>query len=136
MPSGLTNEERNYLKGLKSGMNFDVSIFYHLKGLVGIGFKYSNYSASSERRFSFVDNAGYTYSGKFTTKDMITFFGPSFIISNFNEETKHKMYVDLALGAVTYTTKSGNVKCTGSSLGSEMNGRLSISNSQEFFNWS
>lgn len=121
MPKGITAEERNYIKGLKSGVNFDVSAYYHLKGDVALGLKFSNYSASSSGRISVIDNNGDVVSGVVSTKDNITFFGPSFMYSNFNQDTKHKLFLDLALGVISYTTKTGSVKGTGSNLGAEMN---------------
>lgn len=43
------------------------------------------------------------------------------MFSNFNEGTKHKLFVDLALGVISYTTKTNNVTGKGSNLGAEMN---------------
>jgi len=120
LPSGLTNEERNYIKGLKTGFNFDIGAYYHLNGPVAIGVKYSHYSASSDGRISVINNAGNAVTAMINTKDNITFFGPGFMISNYNESTKHKMSLDLALGVITYTTKTGSVKGTGSNLGAEI----------------
>lgn len=121
MPKGISAEERNYLKGLKTGMNFDVSAYYHLKGDVALGLKYSNYSASNNGKISVIDNNWNVVSGVVHTKDNITFFGPALMYSNFNQEIKHKLFLDLALGVISYTTKTGGVKGTGSNLGVEMN---------------
>jgi len=121
LPNGISNEERDYIKGLKSGLNIDISAYYHLKGTVAIGLKYSNYSASSDGRISVIDEFGNIYAGDLNTKDNITFFGPSVMISNFNESTKHKIFLDMALGVISYTTKTGTVKGTGSNLGAEIN---------------
>lgn len=121
MPKGLSYEEKKYIKGLKTGLNFDFSAYYLLKNTVGIGLKYSNYSASSEGSLSVQDNYGYVTTGTVNTKDNITFFGPSVMISNFNQSTRHKLFTDIALGVVSYTTKTGSVKGTGCTLGAEMN---------------
>jgi len=120
-PSNISGDTRNYIKGLKSGMNFDVSAYYNVKGNIHLGLKYSNYSASSDGRITVRDNNGQTVSGYVNTKDNINFFGPAFMYSNFNDEFKHKFYYDVALGAITYTTKTGSVKGTGSNLGLEAN---------------
>lgn len=121
MPKGISYQEKEYLKGLKSGSNFDISAYYLFKNVVGIGFKYSVFNASTDGHITVRDNFGYSYTGNVHTKDKITFVGPSVLISNFNEETKHKLFVDMALGVITYTTQTGDVKGTGSTFGAEMN---------------
>lgn len=120
-PEGLTSAEEDYIKGLKSGVNFDISAYYHLKGTVALGLKFSNYSASSTGQLSGTDQNGNLVYFTTDTKDNITYFGPSVMISNFNENTRHKGFVDISLGVISYTTKSGNVKGTGSNFGAEMN---------------
>ena len=121
MPSGISNEEGDYIKGLKSGLNFDISAYYHLRGAAAIGLKYSNYSASSDGKISVMDESGNIYTGNVNTKDNITFFGPALMISNFSEATRHKIVLDMGLGVISYTTKTGTVKGTGSNLGAEIN---------------
>lgn len=118
---GLSRAEQDYVKGLKSGVNFDISAYYHLKNMVGLGLKYSNYSASSDGVLSGYDMSGMPVSMAVSTKDNITFFGPALMISNYKESTKHKIYLDMGLGVISYTTKTGNVKGTGSNLGAELN---------------
>ena len=44
---GLSAEEKDYVKKLKSGLNFDISAYYHLKPEIGIGLKFSSFSSSS-----------------------------------------------------------------------------------------
>lgn len=121
MPKGITYEERNYIKGLKKGVNFDISAYYHVNHILGVGLKFSNYSASSDGRLSVMDNQGNVVTGNVSTKDNITFFGPALMISNFSEQTRHKMFVDMGLGVISYTTKTGSVKGKGSNLGAELN---------------
>jgi hypothetical protein len=121
MPKGITYEERNYIKGLKKGVNFDISAYYHVNPILGVGLKFSNYSASSDGRLSVMDNQGNIVTGNVSTKDNITFFGPALMISNFSEQTRHKMFIDMGLGVISYTTKTGSVKGTGSNLGAELN---------------
>ncbi|WP_449400859.1 hypothetical protein [Chryseobacterium wanjuense] len=121
MPKGITYEERNYIKGLKKGVNFDISAYYHVNHILGVGLKFSNYSASSDGRLTVMDNQGNVITGNVSTKDNITFFDPALMISNFSEQTKHKMFIDMGLGVISYTTKTGSVKGTGSNLGAELN---------------
>ncbi|REC48038.1 hypothetical protein DRF67_09105 [Chryseobacterium pennipullorum] len=115
-PSGLSREEKNYIKGLKSGLHFDIAAYYNIRN-IGIGLKFSNYTASSNGMLSARDPQGYTVSFPISTTDNITFIGPSFMYSNYNEPTKHKIFLDAALGVISYTTKTGSVKGTGSNLG-------------------
>ncbi|WP_131701465.1 outer membrane beta-barrel protein [Chryseobacterium sp. FH2] len=117
---GLTKEEKDYMKGLKSGMNFDISAYYHLNKILAIGVKYSNYNASSDGYILGYVN-GMPVSVPITTKDNINFFGPAVMISNFEEATKHKLFADISLGAISYTTKTADVKGTGSNVGAELN---------------
>lgn len=121
MPEGLNADGKKYLKGLKNGVNFDVSAYYHISPQFGLGLKYSNYSASSDGRLSVGNPGGQVLSVMVSTKDKITFFGPAFMYSNFNEATKHKLYYDMGLGVISYTTTTGNVKGKGSNLGLEGN---------------
>ncbi|MGE8554835.1 MAG: hypothetical protein ACN6OB_13025 [Chryseobacterium jejuense] len=115
-PSGLSKQEKDYIKGLKSGLHFDLSAYYHVNN-IGIGLKFSNYSASSNGMLAVMNPYGNTMYVTVSTKDNITFIGPSIMYSNYNEPTKHKLILDAALGVISYTTKTGNVKGTGSNLG-------------------
>lgn len=120
-PDGISSQDKEYLKGLKHGTVVDISAYYHLKGNIAIGLKLSNYSASSSATISVNSPSGYSMSQFISTSDNITFFGPAVMYSNFNESTKHKLFVDLGLGVISYTTKTSNIKGTGSNLGVEMN---------------
>lgn len=132
-PSNLSRQEKDYVKGLKGGVNFDISAYYHLKGNIGLGLKYSNFSASSDGRISVMSPNGQTISANVSTKDNISFFGPAFMYSNFNDESKHKLYYDIALGVISYTTKTGTVKGTGSNLGLDANVAYQYALSKNFF---
>jgi len=121
MPSGISGEARNYLKGLKNGMDIGLGAYYMVKGNAAIGLRASAYFASSEGRLTVSDGNGSSVSGFVDTTDNITYIGPAFMFSNFNEDTRHKFFYDISLGVITYTTKTGNVKGTGSNLGAELN---------------
>ncbi len=115
-PSGLSKQEKDYIKGLKSGLHIELAAYYHLNN-IGLGLKFSNYSASSNGMLSTRDFQGNYFTFPVSTRDNITFFGPSIMYSNYNEPTKHKLFLDAALGVISYTTKTANVKGTGSNLG-------------------
>ena len=114
--SGLPSDQREYIKSLKSGFHFDVSAYYRLNSTMGIGAKFNNYSAESDGNFVLRDVSGQTLTVS-GTKDQITFVGPSFLYSNFESDTRHKLYYDLALGVLSYTTDSGFMVGKGSTFG-------------------
>jgi hypothetical protein len=114
--SGLSKAEKDYVKGLKNGVHFDISAYYHLKN-IGLGLKFSNFSASSNGYLAGISDNGVLVSIPVTTKDNITFFGPSMMYSNYNGPTRHKLFMEVALGVISYTTKTEGVKGTGSNLG-------------------
>ena len=118
---GLSAEEKEYAKGLKQGVTFDISAYYSIKDNWGLGLKYSNFSASNTGSVAIFNSPQEVLYDKVTTKDHISFFGPSFIYSNFNEDTKHKLYYDIALGVISYTSKNEYSKITGSNLGLDAN---------------
>lgn len=115
-PSGLSKQEKDYIKGLKSGLHFDLSAYYHINK-VGIGLKFSNYNASSNGMIAVNNSQRGTIYVPLSTTDNITFIGTSIMYSNYNDPTKHKLFFDGSLGIISYTTKTGNIKGTGSSLG-------------------
>lgn len=115
-PSGFSKQEKDYIKGLKSGLHFDLSAYYHINN-VGIGLKFSNYNASSNGMLPVGNFQGGTMYVPVSTTDNITFIGTSIMYSNYSDPTKHKLFLEGALGIISYTTKTGNVKGTGSSIG-------------------
>lgn len=121
MPSGISNETRNYLKGLKHGVDTGISAYYLIKGNSGVGLKYSGYFASSNGKIAVQNMYGQNTVASVSTKDQIHFVGASYMFSNFKEDTRHKLFYDVALGVITYTTKTGNVLGKGSTLGAEFN---------------
>jgi hypothetical protein len=121
MPEGISKESRDYIKGLKSGVDVSISAYYHHNGNGAVGLKYSTYLASSDGRIAVQGSNGQVVSGYVSTKDNITFVGPAYMFSNFREDTKHKLFYDIALGVITYTTKTGSITGKGSNLGLEAN---------------
>lgn len=121
MPEGISKESRDYIKGLKSGVDISFSAYYHLRGEGAIGVKYSNYFASSDGRLTVQGPNGEAISGFVSTKDNISFIGPAYMFSNFKDDTKHKLFYDIAIGVISYTTKSGTITGKGSNVGLEAN---------------
>lgn len=118
LPSNLDARNRDYFKQLKSGVNIDVAAYYRLKTNLGLGVKYNLYSSSATGTvYGYDPQTNQPVSVNLQTDDKITFVGPSLMYSNFEDARKHKLYYDLALGVISYTTKSPGSEITGSNLG-------------------
>lgn len=116
-PSGLSQAERDYLNKLSQGIQFDVAAYYNLTASIGLGLKFNLFSSSAQMNYPFNMPDGTNAVLMMDTKDQITFIGPSFIYSNFDSETKHKLYYDLAVGMISYKSTAGNAVLEGSNLG-------------------
>ena len=121
LPSNVSGQEESYLKGLKSGINFDIGAYYQLNNVIGLGLKYNIYSASSSGTFSGYNSDGNPVSVSLSTDDTITFVGPAFLYSNFNESTRHKLYYDMAIGVISYKSKTDTILFSGSNMGLAVN---------------
>lgn len=112
-------DQKEYVKGLKSGFNFDIAAYYRVNNASGIGLKYNLYTASHTGTFKVTDNTQNesVLFSNFKTEDKISFIGPGFIYTNFEEAVKHKMYYDMAVGLISYVSKNDLVETKGSNLG-------------------
>ena len=97
IPSGTAYYLKNHFEKLTSGFNFDISAYHRIGPNMGLGLKFNRYSASAQ-----TSPAGVYLN----TKDRIIFIGPSFMYSNFERETPHKIYYDMAIGYVQYTSNT------------------------------
>ena len=97
IPSGTAYYLKNHFEKLTSGFNFDISAYHRIGPNMGLGLKFNRYSASAQ-----TSPAGVYLS----TKHRIIFIGPSFMYSNFERETPHKIYYDMAIGYVQYTSNT------------------------------
>ena len=109
----ITYPLRSHVEKLTSGFHFDISAYYRIAPNMGLGLKFNRYSASAET------SLGGVY---LSTKDRIIFIGPSFMYSNFEMDTPHKFYWDVALGYQQYMSSNnfsglGNFEVKGSSVG-------------------
>ena len=113
IPSGTAYFLKNHLEKLTSGFHFDISAYHRIAPNMGLGLKFNRYSASAETSLAGV---------YLNTKDRIIFIGPSLMYSNFEMDTPHKFYWDVALGYQQYTSSNnfsglGNFEVKGSSVG-------------------
>ena len=111
--SSISYPLRSHVEKLTSGFHFDISAYHRIAPNMGLGLKFNRYSASAET------SLGGVY---LSTKDRIIFVGPSFMYSNFEMDTPHKFYWDVALGYQQYTSSNilgpiGNFEVKGSSVG-------------------
>ena len=97
IPSGTAYYLKNHFEKLTSGFNFDISAYHRIGPNMGLGLKFNRYSASAQTSPDGV---------YLSTKDRIIFIGPSFLYSNFERETPHKIYYDMAIGYVQYTSNT------------------------------
>ena len=97
IPSGTAYYLKNHFEKLTSGFNFDISAYHRIGPNMGLGLKFNRYSASAQTSLAGV---------YLSTKDRIIFIGPSFLYSNFERETPHKIYYDMAIGYVQYTSNT------------------------------
>lgn len=112
IPSGTAYFLKNHLEKLTSGFHFDISAYHRIAPNMGLGLKFNRYSASAQT------SIGAAY---FSTKDRIIFIGPSFMYSNFDTDTPHKFYWDVAIGYLQYTSDSfvnvRKIEAKGSTIG-------------------
>ena len=109
----ITYPFRSHVEKITSGFHFDISAYHRIAPNMGLGLKFNRYSASAET------SLGGVY---LSTKDRIIFIGPSFMYSNFEMDTPHKFYWDVALGYQQYASSNnfsglGNFEVKGSSVG-------------------
>jgi len=109
----ITYPFRSHVEKITSGFHFDISAYHRIAPNMGLGLKFNRYSASAETSLAGV---------YLNTKDRIIFIGPSFMYSNFEMDTPHKFYWDVALGYQQYTSSNnfsglGNFEVKGSSIG-------------------
>ena len=93
----ITYPFRSHVERITSGFHFDISAYHRIAPNMGLGLKFNRYSASAETSLAGV---------YLNTKDRIIFIGPSFMYSNFERETPHKIYYDMAIGYVQYTSNT------------------------------
>lgn len=101
--SNIPADFKNHIKGLKNGVQFDVSTYYNINSSLGIGLKYNQFRTSNTSTVSLYDPYyNTTIRGMITNKDRISYIGAGIIYSNFSEETRHKFYYDITLGVISY----------------------------------
>ncbi len=121
-PDGLTSEQKDYFRKLKSGLSYDVSAYYLKEGRNGYGLKYNVYKSSGTIYNQKITNDyGLVMEGDFSDDITISFIGPSFILTEDQRARVGEANLEVAIGYMAYQNKSGvagyPVKITGSNLG-------------------
>jgi len=122
-PDGLTSEQKDYFKKLKSGLSYDVTAYYVKDGKAGYGVKYNVYKSSGtiyDQKITLGDGST-SIQGDFSDDITISFIGPSFLLTEDQHARVGEANLEIALGYMGYQNKSGvagfPVKITGGNLG-------------------
>jgi hypothetical protein len=121
-PDGLNSEQKEYYKKLKSGLSYDISTYYLKDSRTGFGLKYNVYKSSEEISNQQVTlDDGAVYQGDFSDDIMISFIGPSFILTEDKHARVGEANLELAIGYISYQNKStiigSPLTITGANLG-------------------
>lgn len=120
-PDGLTNEQKEYIKKLKSGTSYDFSTYY-VKNETGFGIKYNVYNSDGLIANQSISlNDGTVIKGDFTDNIKISYIGPSMIYSQNEDSKVGEANMEFSLGYISYQNNSTiigqPIKVTGSNLG-------------------
>ncbi|GHV10647.1 hypothetical protein FACS1894162_5260 [Bacteroidia bacterium] len=98
-------EEREYYKGLMSGLVGDASFNYYFNDYYGIGLIYSAYNANQDKygRMAFEDGSSET--GNWKTNDLFQFIGPAFLMRVPVGNQKWILDCNIGLGYLDYSSK-------------------------------
>lgn len=122
LPEGLTSEQKEYYKKLKSGLSYDISAYYLKDSKTGFGLKYNVYKSSGtiNNQKITLDN-GEIYQGNFSDDITISFIGPSFILTEDEDARVGEANLELAIGYISYQNKASilgsPLNMTGANLG-------------------
>jgi hypothetical protein len=97
--------EREYYKGLMSGLIGDASFNYYFSDNMGVGLLYSAYNASQNMYGSMSDGYG-SQEGSLKTTDRIDFLGPAFLMRFPLRSEKWIFNCSLGLGYLGYSSKT------------------------------
>ncbi len=105
-------EQKDYMKGLRSGFQFSLDFDYYFNNYIGAGMKYSLFKASTSGRVS---------GNEMKDNTSIQFIGPTFATRFMNASKKNAFIMNLSLGYLGYSD-SGEVsgypgKIIGSTVG-------------------
>lgn len=94
LADGVSGPEKEYLKKLKSGISYDLSIYYKVHQNIAVGLKYNLYKSSA-------DLGGGAYSDDIT----ISYYAPSVLFDFQFPEAKSELTLETSLGYMQYQDK-------------------------------
>nr|WP_295870697.1 outer membrane beta-barrel protein [uncultured Chitinophaga sp.] len=122
LPSGFSEETRDYMKKLKSGFNIGADVQYYFNDSWGIGLKYLRFQASGSAVIPVQTPTDY---GRAVTSDNIgiSFYGPTFLGRIYTTKDNSQAFIiGASLGYMRYRDNGKvadyGVVITGGSLGS------------------
>lgn len=108
--SGLNKFEKDYINGLKSGYNYDLSLYYRFKSTsnYGFGVKYNVFNVSNNANYVIVTDkiTGFEQFGSISDDIKLSFVGLSYIYDFRNPNSKHEFFTEFALGLIDYNNNS------------------------------
>ena len=123
--SELNKFEQDYINGLKSGYNYDLSLYYRFRSTsnYGFGVKYNVFNVSNKANNVVVTDkiTGFEQFGSISDDIKLSFVGLSYIYDFKNPNSKHEFFMEFALGLIDYKNSSriinDNYLITGSTFG-------------------
>ena len=96
-----------HVKELKSGGSFDIGAYYFFKSRFGVGLKYDRFSSKNTSYNvsvpTFIAGGNTIVDTDFVDNKLtLTFIGPSFYYDSSSNDSKHVLFYDISLGALTY----------------------------------
>lgn len=99
----LTSDVKEYVKELKSGLNYSLDLTYYFASHSGVGFKYSAYRSKNKLEDAFITLPdGSFVIGEVSNDITINFFGPYYSARLLNQKKTNSFLINLGLGYMTY----------------------------------
>lgn len=108
---------RKHVDALSSGFNYDLNLYYRLGNSTALGLKYNQFNSSATTTVTLPDGNGGLATGTLNSKDQIYFIGPSILVQDFDNQSPHRFFYDMAIGYMGYKDVSNNVEIKGGNLG-------------------
>ncbi len=116
----LSDEQKEHIEELTSGIVWDASVDYFFNNLYGISLNYSNYIANANTNM-------------LTTKDLITYIGADFLVRE-GFGANFILASNIGLGYMNYTSKSTEQNQTATATGSTLGFNFGVDGEYKFSN--
>lgn len=102
LPSGLNNNERNYLNDLKSGFSIDAGLAIFFDEQNGIGLKINNFSTSAQANNLNFQFGNTSFSGPVDSQERMTFYGLTYNNRLLSSKNKNQLHTSIGIGFFEY----------------------------------